>query len=83
MGTRRVTAARQTEAGITFVTGDDLRLRRLVRRLRQDDVAAEMGVSRPMVSKIEAQLNPSLEHVEAYVAAVVSLAEKIYRGTDQ
>jgi transcriptional regulator with XRE-family HTH domain len=77
MFTRGVTPAPRSSSETTFVTGDSLRLARLVRRIRQDEIAGEMRVSRPMISKIEGQMRPSTEHIEAYLEAIATVVRRL------
>ncbi len=58
----------------TNVSGLDLKLLRLSRRLRQRDVAVHYGADRSRVALVESQAAPSDRSVSRYLAAVDAAA---------
>jgi predicted transcriptional regulator len=63
----------------TRPTGDDLRLMRLARRLRQADVAKAMGCSRQLVGFIESWGLIPKRHAERFLAALEKLDGEVDR----
>lgn len=57
------------------MTGMELKLRRIAARVKQHDVATEMGVTKSRVSGIEREHYPSPESVKRYLAALEKLTD--------
>jgi len=57
------------------VSGLDLKLKRVARRVRVIDLAQAMGVRHSRVSQIEAQSVPSAEMTQRYLAALATFPD--------
>lgn len=56
------------------VSGDDLRLLRLAKRVRSTSVARVLGVSQQRVAQIEAAAHPTAVSVQRYLVALARAA---------
>lgn len=57
------------------MTGLELKLRRVAARVKQQDIAAEMGVTKSRVSGIEREGFPSAETQRRYLEALETLTD--------
>lgn len=57
------------------MTGLELKLRRVAARVKQQDIAAVMGVTKSRVSGIEREHYPSAEATRRYLAALETLTD--------